>query len=84
MRILDDIIVRVRPEEFPAEHIRCSVKAKVGGKIEHSFEMRVPADDFESKFHLFMRIAEEEILRIAQKESEEDHATKGREAIPSP
>lgn len=84
MKIINEIIVKVIPQEFPASSVRCSVRAIVCGRIEHNFELGLPADDFESRFHRFMHIAEEEIMRVAKKEEEEDHATEPQRTIPSP
>jgi hypothetical protein len=77
MKVFDELLVRIMPEEYPGAPLKCRVIVKVGGKIEHNFEHIVRPDWFESEFHRFMHIAEEEIVKLAKKE--EDDATKSKD-----
>ncbi len=70
-QIIDEVVVRIVPGEFDGGYIYCTVKVLVTGKKELVCTKLVSTNDFETMFHRFMRITEEEMVRTIKKEWEE-------------
>lgn len=79
MRVFNELMVSIMPEEWPGAPLKFRVIVKVSGKIEHSYEHTIRQHWFESEFHHYMAVAERQIVKIAK---EEESAAK-RKAVSS-